>query len=756
MRASCEQHICPAQQGKRNIKNPRLLVVASAPRLEMDRIMTARPFLAPDPGDDATTRGMPDIAAAAQLAPVDHGRTLLDLLRRKWGDVPGGVNDRVTTASLLDLADWQLRDYWNGVRHEAATGAAYAIRGWYQDLYADVFRGKRVLEVGSGCGIDAVHFIRHGARWHFADIVPSNLHLIRRILGAFDLPFEGMTYIEDLQSIDAIPGGFDFIYCQGSMINAPFDFSRRETMHLLPLLRPGGRWIELCYPRERWSREGSLSFAEWGRVTDGDETPWMEWYDLPRLAARFAPVKVDPLMAFNFYNDDFNWFDLRIDKPPSRAEAAAMMTRTAARRLPLGLSPNGFKRHGSTTVEPAAAPGGPGIRVRTPPDLWAFALQGTLAASTLRQALGATPADAPSLPAIEVTLSVEEGRVGLGFLGDGLGNYVGHEHHVSPAPTPQTVLLPCPGGHAQYHLMLRNTHGGGSPSVAAIHALVLTTVPDHAEGGSMAAMAGDAPVVALSERVRHHLPAAETATAKIPVFVRAVAIGDLDRTLGYAEPAATIAVDTGKDYRDWTMAADDAPILAYLYRNHRPRRHLEFGTWEGFGATLCATHCDAEIWTLNLPEGERDRAGRPAYTGHSATTDSAPPISPAQGPTDAGDSIGWRYRAAGFTDRVHQVLVDSRAWDTSDIAPGFFDSVLVDGGHSADIVASDTDKALPLLRAGGLMLWHDFCPTAGPMTDFEATRGVVDGIHRNWWRWAPHFAQVFWVKPSFLLVGVKR
>jgi len=225
--------------------------------------MTAKHFADPGQrGPHAAAIPSPIVEAADKVT-HDHGRALFDLLRQKWKEVPAGLVDRVDTGKVLTLSDWELRDYWEGVWHESTSGAAYAVRGWYQEQYRDMFRGKRVLEIGSGCGIDGVDFIRNGAKWYFADIVPGNLKLIRRILDAFGLDCEGMTYIEDLTSLDKIPDGFDFIYCQGSMINVPFAVARRETLQLVSHLRPGGRWVERCYPRERWAREGGLPFANW-------------------------------------------------------------------------------------------------------------------------------------------------------------------------------------------------------------------------------------------------------------------------------------------------------------------------------------------------------------------------------------------------------------------------------------------------------------------------------------------------------------
>jgi hypothetical protein len=123
--------------------------------------------------------------------------------------------------------------------------------------------------------------------------------------------------------------------------------------------------------------------------------------------------------------------------------------------------------------------------------------------------------------------------------------------------------------------------------------------------------------------------------------------------------------------------------------------------------------------------------------------------------TDAGDWIGWRYRAAGYTKRVRQLLVDSTKWDSSPFADGFFDSILIDGGHATDVVTSDTNKSLRLLRPGGLLLWHDFCPADPPMIHSAATRGVVNALHAHWHEWSQNFDLLFWVRPSYLLLGRK-
>lgn len=227
-----------------------------------------------------------------------------------------------------------------------------------------------------------------------------------------------------------------------------------------------------------------------------------------------------------------------------------------------------------------------------------------------------------------------------------------------------------------------------------------------------------------------------------------------DQPLDYPDPSRR------KLFLDWKMEDDDAPILRYLYRNFRPHRHLEFGTWSGTGACYCLEECDASVWTINLPEGEFIE-GRPAY---SAALDDAPDGSVAVQrvndrpvyQTDAGFLIGRRYRDAGLGHRVCQIYCDSRVWDSSAYPRDFFDSVLIDGGHSPDVVISDTRKALAVTRPGALLMWHDFCPDPAVFDAFTSVVGVVTALTEHWDEIASSLQDVFWVQPSFLLIGIRK
>jgi len=215
----------------------------------------------------------------------------------------------MNTGNIQNIPDEQLINHWNAIYQEITTGSGFSVRGWYHLVYADILRGKKVLDVGSGLGFDGIAFAKNGAHITFMDIAESNLAIIKRLCRILHLHNVDFVYLENIETISSLKTKFDVIWSQGSLITAPFQVIRSEVQALLEHLPIGGRWIELAYPRERWEREGSPSFDQWGMQTDGG-APWIEWYDLDKVFKLLEPAQFDVVFAFNFHNDDFNWFDL--------------------------------------------------------------------------------------------------------------------------------------------------------------------------------------------------------------------------------------------------------------------------------------------------------------------------------------------------------------------------------------------------------------------------------------------------------------
>jgi hypothetical protein len=258
-----------------------------------------------------------------------------------------------------------------------------------------------------------------------------------------------------------------------------------------------------------------------------------------------------------------------------------------------------------------------------------------------------------------------------------------------------------------------------------------------------------------------------------------VSVKDLHLRLGFENPLIYPDSSLNKPLTEWQMEIDDAPIFRYLYNNFRPKRHLEFGTWKGTGVLYCLEECDATVWTINLLQGETKSNGSWIYSNNlrikqdqsllehlkSWYHGKAIPI-PAWSQkevfgedgisyqTDSLGFIGRYYLEAGLGHRVCQIYCDSREWDIHNYPDGFFDSALIDGGHTEEIVANDTLKACQLVRPGGLILWHDFCEQVSKQC--PSTGDVVKAIKRNWEIINDQMKDIFWIKPSWILLGVKK
>jgi len=230
-------------------------------------------------------------------------------MAEKWREVPGG-SDRGARQFSDDLIGGSTEDLiadWDRHNREAAE-----LRDWWWRLYAPQLKGKKVLDVGAGRGFDALHFAAQGADVTCCDIAPTNLELVRRVAAARGVEVRTL-HIHGIDAFDRLPSDFDVIWCNGSLLHLPFEAAREECAAILSHLKgPGGRWIELAYPRERWVREGSLAFDRWGVVTDGERTPWAEWYDMEKLKRRLFPVRLAPVFEHRFSSDSFIWMDAEI------------------------------------------------------------------------------------------------------------------------------------------------------------------------------------------------------------------------------------------------------------------------------------------------------------------------------------------------------------------------------------------------------------------------------------------------------------
>lgn len=362
-------------------------------------------------------------------------------LREKWKEIPqeGG---RVFSDHLLQLDQSTLFANWQ--QYFARYLSSEPDR-WYQTLYKEFMRGKRVLEIGSGLGFDGTLRLQEGLvkEWTFCDIAETNLQVIQRICKELGVQ-ASFVFIEDnFECFDKL-GMFDVIWANGSLINVPFEFARTECLRILPHLEPGGRWIELCYPQQRWIREGRPPFSEWGKMTDGERTPWVEWYDLVKMRRRLFPAPLEVVLDFNFHNDIYNWFDLMLasDRPFDPTQAV----------FDVDIFPSGSaaETHGDTTV----LQGDNGLVVTTPEQIWSYAVSFDLA-GPMEQHQGTRGKDDSGFT-VEIDLQVSRGHVGALLVGEDVSAPV-HQEFMAPASAePTTLMISVPPNAGARRLIFRN------------------------------------------------------------------------------------------------------------------------------------------------------------------------------------------------------------------------------------------------------------------------------------------------------------
>lgn len=366
-------------------------------------------------------------------------------LRDKWREVPqeGG---RVFSDELLRLDQRTLFENWE--KYFSFYRKSEPDR-WYQTLYKEFMRDKTVLEVGSGLGFDGTLRLLEGVKeWTFCDIAEPNLQVIQRVCSQQGLR-ANFVYIDDNFDCFEKLGMFDVIWANGSLINVPFEFARAECMKILPHLKPGGRWIELSYPRERWIREGRLPFTEWGKITDGERTPWVEWYDLVKIKRRLFPAPLEVVLDFNFHDDTYNWFDLVL---ASENPFDPNQTLFDLDIFPIGSTP---EAHGDATL----GNHGDFLEVVTPDPMWSYAASFDLAATISESKVVVGQVDNGFT--LELELHVSRGHVGIMMVGDDISKPVCQEYFVAASAEPKTLMITVPPQIGGRRLIFRNAAAGG-------------------------------------------------------------------------------------------------------------------------------------------------------------------------------------------------------------------------------------------------------------------------------------------------------
>lgn len=157
--------------------------------------------------------------------------------------------------------------------------------------------------------------------------------------------------------------------------------------------------------------------------------------------------------------------------------------------------------------------------------------------------------------------------------------------------------------------------------------------------------------------------------------------------------------------RNGNLSAYEVLVIATLVAHKKPLNVLEIGTFDGNTTLQMALNISkmGKIHTIDLPKDQLQT--------HQPILDSDLAF--------IQDEVKHCRKFEGTTleKKIIQHFGDSTAYDFNRFN-GPHDFVFIDGGHSYECVASDTENALKHLSEKGWILWHDFTPLFGGVYQF--------------------------------------
>ena len=112
----------------------------------------------------------------------------------------------------------------------------------------EAWRGKKVLELGCGIGIDLALFARGGAEVTGIDLAPSAIELARKNFEINGL--SGDLQVGDGEALDLPDDSYDLVYAHGALQYTVEP--QRMVDEALRVLRPGGLFFGQLYNRKGW------------------------------------------------------------------------------------------------------------------------------------------------------------------------------------------------------------------------------------------------------------------------------------------------------------------------------------------------------------------------------------------------------------------------------------------------------------------------------------------------------------------------
>jgi len=116
----------------------------------------------------------------------------------------------------------------------------------------ELWRGKRVLEIGCGIGTDTINFARHGAWVTAVELSAKSLEIARRRAEVYDLADRVHFYLGNAEELSAFlpPETYDLVYSFGVIHHTPHP--KRVIEQIRHYVRPRSTVKIMVYHRRSW------------------------------------------------------------------------------------------------------------------------------------------------------------------------------------------------------------------------------------------------------------------------------------------------------------------------------------------------------------------------------------------------------------------------------------------------------------------------------------------------------------------------
>jgi ubiquinone/menaquinone biosynthesis C-methylase UbiE len=211
----------------------------------------------------------------------------------------------LVNAPLLDA----IREYWNAHIHDLAIAKhPVGTKGFFEDLDEyrfdklrylpqvvdfNGYRGKKILEIGCGLGIDLIRFAKGGAQVTGVDLAQQSIQLARKNFELHGLDAD--LRLMNGEALEFADNSFDVVYAHGVLQYTADAGKMAKEIHRV--LKTGGEAIAMVYNRLSWLNALSLVMKV---ELEHEDAPVLKKYSIGEFKKMLSPFSTVRLVPERF------------------------------------------------------------------------------------------------------------------------------------------------------------------------------------------------------------------------------------------------------------------------------------------------------------------------------------------------------------------------------------------------------------------------------------------------------------------------